>query len=627
MARKSATDNQHWTADPSRAAKHVQDLQRQATNRNNRAKLYLRLYWQLPYFSAAYDRDSRQYQLAAFEELIEGASFGLTREVIDAAASRLAQPVQARVEPVGSDARVSVACKKLGYLVDGIVEATDLHDIADRAYIDACTAGIGAVLWMVDNGKAIICERVDPMLTFWPEGTNEPDEIAVSMAYDKRRLQDENPKHADKIEDLAQWAPPTILGVDTAPGMKADTVRVDQIWSKRRGDKNGRYVRIAGGNGPNVLLSDGKSEGGNDEWEYERLPVNILRWQREFRGFGGMPLARIIAPYHVRTQRLWEQWSNILDACVPQLLEHEDTDSDDLTDQAFGRRKWSGAVEPKILGGNHVPPNIPDSIEALRMRAFAEGGVNPQSATGSKSAGVNSAVGQRQEQAIADVRFSQQQRARERFFTDCARSIIMLGETTYSDDNPAKIRAPGSKMLQAIPWSSIDLREDQYTVFMGVTSGLSLTFAGRLEEMVELRDAGAPISQAQFMKHMQLADTRSLTDRLTGGEDLAETQISAALDGIPHPENPKVLLPTLIPPSPMQDIETLITSATQAYQRAKADGNVPAENLEVLRRLIKLAEARRPMPAPPAPAAAGPVPPPAGAAPPIPAGGPAPMPM
>lgn len=610
----SSRESEHWTSDPKQAARYVQDLERQATNRNNLAKLYLRLYWQRPYFSTAWDKDSPKYQLAAYEELIEGAAFGLTREVIDAAASRLAQPIQARVEPLGADNRVQVACKKLGFLVDGIVESVGLHEIGDQVYIDAATAGIGAVKWWVDNGKTIRCSKVDPLLTFWPEGTHEPDEIAVSTAVDKRRLADESESSLrDKIMNLPLWSPPTIIGVTVSSNLRPETVRVDEIWSKKIGETNGKYVRTGGGPGAGCVLLV-------DDWKYQRLPVNVQRWQREFRGFGGFPLARVIAPYHVRTERLWQQWSNILDSCVPQYLEHEDTDTDDATDLVLQRRKWSGTMKPEIVGGNHVPPNIPDAIEAIRMRAFAEGGVNPQSATGSKSAGVNSAVGQREEQAIADVRMSTQQRSRETWFTDCARSIIMLAADTYTKDNPARIKAPGTTLLQSIPWEHINIEEDQYTVFMGVASGLSLTLPGRMEEMIEMRDAGAPISVGQFMRNLKLADTRSLTERITGAEDLAEKQISACLEGVGELNKP-----VLIPPSPIQDIEVLITNSTQAYERAKADGNKPKENVELLRRLIKLAEGRRPpMPAQPAPAAAGGEP--AGAAPPpLAAGSPAPM--
>lgn len=609
-----------WQDDPTKAAKYVLDLERQATNRNNLAKLFLRLYWQRPYFSSAYSRDTPQYQLAAYEELLENASFGLTREVVDAAASRLNQPVQARVEPVGAEDRIQIACKKLGYLVDGVVENTELHDLADQSYVDACTAGIGGVKWWVDGGKEIRCAKTDPLLTFWPEGTNEPDEIAVSQAVDRRRLMAElGGAMADRVKNLPTWHPPTIIGVDVGAALRPDTVRVDEVWSKKIGNKNGRYARMAGG--PNgLLISDGNKV--SDEWKYERLPVNLVRWQREFRGYGGLPLARIIYPYHVKTQELVAQWCRILEGCVPRMLEHEETEQDAYNPTPYHKVKWSGPVEPKLIGGNHVPDDILEAIEAWRQRAFAEGGVNPQSATGSKSAGVNSAVGQRTEQAIADVRFSTQQRGREKFFTDCARSIIMLAADTYTDSNPARIKAPGTKLLQSIPWSVIDLREDQYTVFMGVTSGLSLTVAGRVEELVELRDSGAPISVGQFLKHVNLADTRSLADRLTAAEDLADVQISAALDGLPTEEDPAVLKPTLIPPSSLQDIETLITNGTQAYERAKADQVKPKENLETLRRLLKLAAAKRP-PAPPAPAAAGA--PPAGAAPPPASGGPAPM--
>ncbi len=602
-----------WTEDPRKAAKYVLDLERQATNRNNRAKLFLRLYWQLPYFSTSYSRDTPQYQLAAFEELLENASFGLTREVVDAAASRLNQPVQARVEPMGADDRIQVACKKLGYLVDGVVEATELHEIADQAYIDACTAGIGGVKWWVDKGKEIRCAKVDPLLTFWPEGTNDPDEIAVSCAVDRRRLMAEvEGKQADQIKNLPAWHPPTVLGVDVGANLRPDTVRVDEVWSKKLGNTKGKYARMAGG--PNGILVK------EDDWDYERLPVNLVRWQREFRGFGGLPLARVIYPYHVKTQELVAQWCRILEGCVPRFLEHEETTQDEYAPQAFQKVKWSGQVEPKLVGGNHVPDDILEAIEAWRQRAFAEGGVNPQAATGSKSAGVNSAVGQRTEQAIADVRFSTQQRGREKFFTDCARSIIMLAADTYTDSNPARIRAPGTKLLQSIPWSVIDLKEDQYSVFMGVTSGLSLTMAGRREELVELRDSGVPLSSGRFLKHMDLADTRALADRLTAAEDLADTQISAALDGVMNEQTGK-LEPTLIPPSSIQDIETLITNGTQAYERAKADGVKPPQNLETLRRLLKLAAAKRP-PAPPAPAAGPPGP---GAAPPPAMGGPAPM--
>ena len=559
-----------WTSDPQSLAGVVDSAKRENSARVLLDKCLLRLYYQRP-VSAVPD-PMRPYQELSTFETLQQLGFNLTREVIDAAAALICQPMRAVVQPVGSDYDLFRSCEVLTKLVDGIFDASDFMSVATQAFIDGSITTVGAVKWFVDpNTKEIQCERIDPLSVLWhyDEGAR-PAHLYLETPAAKSLLREMYPAKAGAIETQGAWKVPTIVGVE-APGVRGtDTVRVVEAWKRKISDSPGRHTITCG----DVVLCD-------EPWDYDFFPVVCYRSAPDFRGFGGVPMARQIAPYHIWSNTLVRLVNDSLKGAVPWLLIHEDDNVDNVSDMPYQKIVWSGPREPVIQKQNPVSDQVIAQIKELRERAFGEVGVNINAAGGSRPTGLNSAPSQREWMDIVNVRMRRQQQQWERFWNESSRCVVALASDAYRS-KAARVAAPGSKFLEEVKWPR-DIKEDQYRMVFALASGLSLTTSGRMEQLGELRDRGA-IDEGDYLEKLGLPDVQQLADRVNAPRKLVEKQISAALNE-----------GTFIMPSALQasSLDALVTIGTQEYQAAMEAGRVPPENIEVLRRLIKAADARR----------------------------------
>jgi hypothetical protein len=112
-----------------------------------------------------------------------------------------------------------------------------------------------------------------------------------------------------------------------------------------------------------------------------------------------------------------------------------------------------------------------------------------------------------------------------------------------------------------------------------------------------LKDMGI-IDVRDVARHVDMPDVKALADRSNAPRDLAELQISKALnDGV-------FMMPSAIQGA--QGLDELIRIASEEYQRAFLSGRYPPKNIEALRRLILSAKARQTPPSAPASSPAAP---------------------
>jgi hypothetical protein len=255
---------------------------------------------------------------------------------------------------------------------------------------------------------------------------------------------------------------------------------------------------------------------------------------------------------------------------------------------------WDGPSKPEVVTANPVSPQMLDYIERLRDKCAAETGVSIQATSGMRPAGLNSAPAQREWIDLITARLTPQQQRWEEFWRDSAQAVIALCDATSAKPTTWRKLAKDN-VLEDLRWAKIKLKPEQYRVRYMLSSALSLTTSGRMEQLADLKANGA-IDQGEYNRMLGLPDIEQASDRANAPRDLVEKQIDMALnEGV------------IETPSPMQGqgLNDLIRLGALAYQQAVLKGTYPPENLEALRRLIKAAEARlQPPPAPEAPPAA-----------------------
>lgn len=576
-----AYDNSRtWLDDPKLLEGVAKRLEAEHASRQAESKSYLRMYYDRPVVSVDYSRPYREH--AVFAALRDSFGGNLTREVIDAAAAILCRPLSAEVLPKGAEFELEQGCKQASRLIEGVFDNSNFLAVGKRAFKDGGVADIGPAKGLIDTAtNEIKFERLNPLETYWVEdGTDNPRTMVTISAVSRDELTARYPKLKGKIMDLPPWAPSTIVGVDV-PGSKRSgdisTVKVIEAWCRALGESNpGRHSVVVG----DMVLED-------ESWEHEITPVISFRWMFDFRGYGGVSLARIVSRYDSANRRLLRMVYAGLQGAVPWLLTHEDSEVDGVSDMEFQNVKYSGSVPPQVVMPQTVSPEIIAQIEKNYVRAYAEGGVNQNMATGSAPSRYTSGAAQREFVDIANTRLLDAQQQWQQFWSDGAKVVVMLAQQAKK----THVKVKGAHYYESVSFPK--LSRDKYKVNFGLTSGLSLTPSGRLQELDDLKSAGV-IDVQDVLRHLDLPDTRELADRINAPRDLIMKQISAALHECKFDM-----------PSAMQGdgLNSLVKIAGEEYQRARLQGNYPPANMECLRRLIKAAEARlAPPPQPPMPA-------------------------
>ena len=566
---------QHWSEDPGRLLpKTVAQLEGASAARLTLDRLILRLYYGRPLAVPTLDPRRPSYALAVTDSVRAGG-FSLMRMVIDTAASMVVRIPAVKVLPVGQTFKRQRAARLMGRFVNGVFYANDIGDLAYQVFIDACTTRCGAIKVSVENG-AIKLERVDPLTLYWDqdEGKN-PRNLYQDHAVPRRSLAARFPEHAAAIMELPGYAPPQMWGVDLAQPSEKDTVRVVEAWSLTEGDQKGKHVIYAAGKGGAALVLE------SEAYDHERHCIVPLRWSNAYKGFGGRPLGETIIPYQLWTNKIVKVIGESLDGAVPRWLVHANAQIPGVTSVPLSALIYRGNVAPKCEAPQVVSADLYTWQRELKMGAFEEAGINAQASQGTRPTGLNSAPSQREWFDISNTRLINPSKLFEHLFRDVARVVVMLGPK-------AKVTALDGRTLSELRWDEIGpLKEGEYGLEIQSVSALPLTVSGRLDFVKELMSEGL-INQNDGRRMLQLPDLEAVLDRENAAQELADRQIECALwDG------------KYIAPFACQNLlDLVIDGGEKQYMQAMLNGTFPAENMELLRRLIAEAKLLRPAPAP-----------------------------
>lgn len=570
-------DQKSWIDDPKLLESVASRIEAEHASRMAENKTYLRMYYDRPVASVDYTRPYRE--LAIYERLKDSYGGNLSREVVDAAISVLCRPLSAEVLPKGADFELEQGCKQASRLIEGVFDNGNFLNVAKRAVRDGMTADIGPVKGYIDpETNEIKFERINPLELYWVnDETDNPRTLIQVSGISRDELCARYPKYKREIKDMRSWSAPMVLGVDLpgARGQDSNSVKVVEAWCRSLGDGHpGRHSITCG----NLVLHD-------ESWEHEITPVFSFKWQTDFRGYGGVSLTRIISRYDGANRRLLRMVYAGLAGAIPRIIVQADSEVDGFSDVEFEKITYEGTTPPQVVIPQTVSPEIIAQIERHYTRAYAEGGVNQNMATGSAPGRYTSAVAQREFVDIANTRLLDAQQQYQTFWSDAAKVVVMLAQQAKK----THVRVKGANYYESVSFPR--LSRDKYRVSFGLSSGLSLTPAGRLQELEDLRAAGV-IDVADVLRHLSLPDTQQLADRANAPRDLVMRQIGRALnEGV------------FEMPSSLQgdQLNSLVKIGSEEYQRAQLQGNYPPANMEILRRLIKAAQARlAPPPTPPA---------------------------
>lgn len=480
------------------------------------------------------------------------------------------QRARATVQTEGGLFSVQQRAKKLEQYLDGMFRLTQFHDVAVDIFRDAVVFGTGFMKIFAEGGK-IVCERVIPdeiRVDELEARTGSPRSIYQVKLVDRYQLADDFPDHAGAIMDASRERRGSISS--SRRMTDRSSVVVAEAWHLRSGreDDSCHVLAIEG-----TTLSRKK-------WRHDYFPFLEYRWSKPIVGYFGQGLAEQLTGIQLRINKLNAFIQRCQDLIsVPRVF--VDIGSKNLRMQI---NNDIGAVipyrgkPPVFMTPQAVSPEIYQFKEALWRRAYEITGIQQMASTGTKPAGLESAVALREYNDIGTQRFAVQAQRWEALVPEAARRFIDLAKQLYK--NPSK--DPGVKsfnkrrLVQTIKWSDVNLDHDACTISVEAASILSRTPAGRSQQVVEWAQGGI-INQEEARRLLNHPDLKRAMDvQLAAIEDIEGT-IEEILNGSYHP------------PEPFQDLANGIKRMQMAYLKARRD-EAPMEILENMIRWMESAD-------------------------------------
>lgn len=523
------------------------------------------------------------------------ATCNLIRAVFDAACAQIVRFPDFKVQTSGATWSTQRSARKLSQWVTAVGRRNDLDAIAHQVELDTMSNTVAGARVFIE-GDAIKLERARPDGIIYRDHEGPYSKtLSYHDGVPRSRLTAMYPEHADKIKGAPAYEPdPWFLMQWISPWAPVDLVEVFEAWhcSSGKGDP-GRHLVVLG-NG--LVLID-------EDWPHDFPGIITHRWANSYAGYGGTPLGYQLVPYQAQLQRMDR---TIVDSlarlAIPRVW-------------IFGAQKRlelgntpgethylpAGTQAPVIQPGVALGPEFYNRRALLRQEAFEMAGVSASFASGRREADLTSGVALREYNEQAWQRLSLQAESLDRWFERVAYAIVDVAARHYGgkidagketeperrngkpvipmkESRKSRIeRAPGSRLLFEVDWSTIDLREMGEFVIQARTMRQLPNHPSARAEMLQSWAKMGAVTQDEIPQLMGARDLEGLEDRLSAAIELADMQIGKALDDGEY-----------IAPEPYQGqaLAKLVERGQQQFLMAKI-GKAPAKNLRLLHRLVE----------------------------------------
>jgi len=514
-------------------------------------------------------------------------TLNVVKSVIDTATSKITKN---RPRPQfltsGGDYSEQQKAKKLSKFIEGQFSYTKAYEAGALVFRDAAIFGFGALKVYIKEGQdgkeELAVERVLPTEIFVERLDSMygcPTSLHQVKSINKDVLKSRYPDKAHFI-DRAELK--INSGVQLADKHNFCTVVESWHLPTRPGAKDGRHTIALS----STTLVDSK-------YDDNFFPFAFLKYSKPVTGFFGTGVAENLIGVQIeinKTLRTIQMATHL--TAVPKVFIKNGTKvpTQHINNEIGSIIRYEGE-KPSFESVGAVPPELYRWVGELYNRAFEIEGISQLSATSKKPSGLDAAVALREFNDIETERFYNVGQEYEAFYLSLADIMIKLMRKLQS--NPS-VKIPGSRFVETIKWSEVNMSEDKYTLTSYPVSFLPSTPAGKLAAVQELMQSGL-ISTARGAALLDFPDLEASSMYQNSPIDLIEMIIEAILSK-----------GQFIAPEPYMGTNALaigLETMTQAYLHSQTQ-NVSEEKLDLMRNWIDAASAlMAPPPAPPPPQA------------------------
>lgn len=560
---------QWWGVEDSDMYKHVFGVVGELETRQNyrtlqnikNARLYANLEI-LGIYSGVYAPTSNEYLLP------NRLTLNVIKSCIDTVASKIAK---AKPRPLflteGGNWKMQRKAKSLTQFIDGAFDAGKVYQEKQRAFIDACVWGTGAVKFYKDKkAKMVVAERtvIEEILV--------DDNDAI---YGKPRVMFQ--RRLVSKEVLKQMAPKEKWAkIDEATncmkeGGSADAVRnlvkVIEAW----------HLPSAPGAG------DGKHFIGCDtctieveEWKKDYFPFSFERWNHRLLGFWGMGIAEELTGIQLEINKILRniQLSMHLFAVPRVAVENSSQVSiNAINNDLASILKYSGTA-PTFLTPQAMSADVYQHLWNLVSRAYEITGVSQLSASSKKPEGLDSGAAIREYQDVESDRFQLVGQRYEEGFLDAAKiEIDLMKDLEEELEGGVSVKIENNGSMKTVKFKDVNLKEDQYMMRVFPSSILPTQPAGKLAKVTELTQAGFLDKETAF-DLLDFPDIKAATDKQLAPRRIVLKILEKIVDEGEYES-----------PEPYMNLQLTEAIANQYYLYSRVE-NVPEDRLELIRRFI-----------------------------------------
>jgi hypothetical protein len=426
----------------------------------------------------------------------------------------------------GADDSVQRKAKRLEKFVDGTLYDQSLHIQAYQCVRDSALFTFGIVKFFKDMSEPkrprVGIERTLPWEWLFDDqeaADGKPPNGYHVKFMDRRALARENPKLTGKIM-MASAGGFDDIGESVDQVNLVEWCVVVESWHlPPNSETPGRHViAVVGVDEPIV----------DEEWTWPRFPAEILYRERPVQGVHGESLADELAPIQVEISRMLMSIQRAQMYAVGHWLveENANVNTNAIDDVTASIIRYRG-TPPRYEAVNAVAGDVYAHLDRLWGRGFEVVGVPQMNAAGEKPAGIDSGKGLLVYAEVTSTRFKPCYAEYQDWYMRIAQQIIHLAAEIADDCPDFSVKAPG-KMMDAVKWADVHLREEEYVLAMYPTNKLADEPAARLSQVQQMLNTGMIPDKRTGRRLLDMPDL----DAFSSSEDVAYDNIQEAMTRI-----------------------------------------------------------------------------------------------
>lgn len=247
----------------------------------------------------------------------------------------------------------------------------------------------------------------------------------------------------------------------------------------------------------------------DEEYKWHRFPCEALYRERPIQGVHGESLAEELAPIQVEISRLLVMIQRAQMYVVGHWLVEENSriNTNAIDDVTASIIRYAG-TKPDYYTPQTVAGDVYSHLDRLWNRGFEVIGVPQMMAVGEKPAGLNSGKSIQTYADVTSTRFKPNYAEYQDWYLRVAQQVLHLAAEIEKDYPDFEVRAPG-RMMEAVKWADVKLREEEYVLQMYPTNKLADDPAARLSQVQDMLNAGM-LSPDDGRRLLDMPDIESL---------------------------------------------------------------------------------------------------------------------